>query len=93
MEILQQRLYKHSFTLTEEETKNVAEHIRNLCNKRSCGFANARTIRHIYTAITGAAEVRMMQAGTVVTPIEIQKNDVESFTWKPINSNRIGFEN
>ena len=93
MEILQQRLYKHSFTLTEEATKNVAEHIRNLCNKRSCGFANARTIRHIYTAITGAAEVRMMQAGTVVTPIEIQKNDVESFTWKPINSNRIGFEN
>ena len=91
MTILRQKLDKHAFRLADDAAEELFGHIRNLCNNRSCGFANARTMRHIYTAITSAAELRTMSAERPGTPIEITKEDVQSFRWKPLNSNRIGY--
>ena len=91
MEILQLRLDKHAFCLSDEAREEVALHIQNLCNNRSTGLANARTIRHIYTAITSAAELRALQNGISASPTLITKEDIQSFRWKPVTTHRIGF--
>ena len=94
MTILTQRLDKHGYSMTDEAAAEVYEHIRSLCSHRSSGLGNARTIKHLYTAITSAAELR-----TLASPKEsksdahtmITKDDILSIKWKRINSNRIGF--
>ena len=87
MTILRQRLDKHGYTITDEALAELDLHIRAICNNRSSGFANARTIKHVYIAITSAAELR--QSG--VLPPTVTKDDVLSIKWKKLNSNRIGF--
>jgi Cdc6-like AAA superfamily ATPase len=83
MTILQQRLDQHGYSMTDEAAAEVYEHIRSLCSNRSSGLANARTIRHLYTAVTSAAELRNAQ--------RITKDDILSIKWKQINTQRIGF--
>lgn len=90
MAILRQRLSKNGYTITDEAAAEVLERIRTLCSNRSTGFANARTIRHLYTAITSATDLRM-SAQKEETKHEITKEDVTSIKWKQIPSNHIGF--
>ena len=91
MAILRNKLSKRSFCLTDEAAEQLYTHIQQLCNNRSCGFANARTVRHIFTAITSAAEIRLMQNGSVIPPVQITIDDIQSFPWKPLHTHRIGF--
>ncbi len=87
MAILRQRLDKHGYTVTDEALEELNRHIQAICNNRSSGFANARTIKHVYIAITSAAELRQPAS---LQPT-ITKEDVQSIRWKKLNSNRIGF--
>ena len=87
MAILRQRLDKHGYTVTDEAIEELNRHIQVICNNRSSGFANARTIKHVYIAITSAAELRQPAS---LQPT-ITKEDVQSIRWKKLNSNRIGF--
>ena len=87
MTILRQRLEKNGYTITEEALAELDQHIRAICNNRSSGFANARTIKHIYIAITSAADLRQSGAAQPV----VSQEDVQSIKWKKLNSNRIGF--
>lgn len=87
MAILRQRLDKRGYTVTDEALEELNRHIQVICNNRSSGFANARTIKHVYIAITSAAELRQPAA---LQPT-ITKEDVQSIRWKKLNSNRIGF--
>ena len=89
--ILKQRLAKHAYCMTPEAETDVYQHIVDICAKRNTGMANARTIRHIYTAITSAAEIRLANSATTPSPVEITREDISSFTWNKIPSNRIGF--
>ncbi len=91
MTILVMQLDKHSFDLTPDAEQIIKQHINDMCNNPNCQFANARTIRHIFTAVTGAAQVRVAQLGEYTTPLQITAGDVESFTWKMNTNNRIGF--
>jgi Cdc6-like AAA superfamily ATPase len=92
MTILQQRLDKHGYSMTDEASAEVARHIQALCNNRDSGMANARTIKHIYTALTSAAELRApVPAGEADAHPLITKEDVLSIKWQRINTNRIGF--
>lgn len=92
MAILCQRLRKQAYRLTPEAEGELLAHIEDICDKRAAGFANARTIRHICTAITSAAEIRLTPIGIQAAPVEITLQDIRSFPWKPLYSNRIGFE-
>lgn len=87
MAILRQRLDKRGYTVTDEALEELNRHIQIICNNRSSGFANARTIKHVYIAITSAAELRQPAS---LQPT-ITKEDVQSIRWKKLNSNRIGF--
>lgn len=89
--ILQQRLTKHAYCMTPEAETEVYQHILDICAKRNASLANARTIRHIYTAITSAAEIRLANSPTTPSPVTITQEDISSFTWNKIPSNRIGF--
>lgn len=91
MAILNQRLRKNGYLITDEAAAEVFTHIQTLCNNRSAGFANARTIKHLYTAITSAAELRMTSENQAIAELIITKEDVASIKWKQIQSNRIGF--
>ena len=87
MAILRQRLDKRGYTITDEALAELNQHIQVLCNNRSSGFANARTIKHVYIAITSAAELRQPASPQPT----ITKEDVQSIKWKKLNTNRIGF--
>lgn len=87
MTILRQRLDKHGYAITDEAIAELDLHIRAICNNRSSGFANARTMKHIYIAVTSAAELRQ---STSPQPT-ITKEDVQSIKWKKLNTHRIGF--
>lgn len=91
MVILKMQLKKHLFRITDEAEEIVRRHIEDMCSNPNCHFANARTIRHIFTAITGAAQVRIAQQKACDEPVEITAEDVQSFTWRQTTSNRIGF--
>ena len=90
--ILKQRLTNHAYCITHDAEAEVYQHIVDICAKRNTGHANARTIRHIYTAITSAAEIRLAGSPATPSPVEITREDILSFTWNKIPSNRIGFE-
>lgn len=87
MAILRQRLDKRGYTITDEALAELNQHIQVLCNNRSSGSANARTIKHVYIAITSAAELRQPASPQPT----ITKEDVQSIKWKKLNTNRIGF--
>lgn len=87
MTILRQRLDKHGYTITDDALAELDLHIRAICNNRSSGFANARTIKHIYIAITAAADLRPRTSPQAT----ITKEDVQSIRWKKLNTHRIGF--
>ena len=91
MTIMEQRLAKNGYTLTDEAQQTLRKHIESLCNNRSSGFANARTIKHIYTAITSAAEIRAIPSDKSGSSVVITNEDVESIKWQKLGSNRIGF--
>lgn len=85
--------FKHLFTITDEAEQIVRQRIEDMCANPNCYFANARTIQHIFTAITSAAQVRVAQQKAYDKPVQITAEDVQSFTWKhTINAPRIGFE-
>ncbi len=87
MTILRQRIDKQGYTITDEALAELDMHIRTICDNRSSGFANARTIKHVFIAVTSAAELRQ---GNSPQPV-ITKEDVQSVKWKKINTNHIGF--
>lgn len=89
--ILMQRLTKHGFKITDEAAQELLTHIRTLSGNRSRGSANARTIKHIYTAITSAAELRSISSDKFNNPIEITEDDIRSIKWQQLQPNRIGF--
>lgn len=102
MAILVQRLSKHRYTLTDEASTLLGEHIARLCRNKSFGYANARTMKHLYTALTSAAELRLARTSAAelspadmvqaITPVAITREDVDSFPWNPLPSNRIGYD-
>ena len=87
MTILRQRLDNHGFAITGDALAELNRHIQAICNNRSSGFANARTIKHVYIAITSAAELRQSASAQPT----ITKEDVQSIKWKKLNNHRIGF--
>ena len=91
MSILKEQLGAQDYQLSAEAETELTTHIRSLCDNRDCGFANARTIQHICTAVTSVAELRITQHHTPDTPKQITKADVQSFRWNPIQTNRVGF--
>ena len=101
MMILKQRLDKHGYSMTDEAAAEVYGHICSLCSNRSSGLANARTIKHLYTAITYAADLRTLEEQKAAIPsissdksdahTMITKDDILSIKWKRITTNRIGF--
>ncbi len=92
MAILTQRLSKHGYCLTDEASNLLSGHIARLCRNKSSGYANARTMRHIFTAITSAAELRLVRTQRTDTPVAITREDVDSFPWNPLPANRIGYD-
>ena len=102
MAILVQRLSRHGYTLTDEASSLLGEHIARLCRNKSYGYANARTMKHLFTALTSAAELRLAltsaaelspaDTGQPGTPVAITREDVDSFPWNPLPSNRIGYD-
>jgi len=91
MDILLHKLHKQAYRLSDEAQNELSAHIRDICAKRHSGFANARTIRHIFTAITCAADLRRANNALTDTPVLIEAQDIRSFTWQSLPSNRIGF--
>ena len=91
MAILLQRLSGQGFTITDEAAQQVHAHIRTLCDNRSIGLANARTVKHIFTAITSAAELRAISSAKNDNSPEITIDDIRSIKWQHIQPNRIGF--
>jgi hypothetical protein len=49
-------------------------------------------MRHIFTAITSAAELRLVRTSRTDTPVAITREDVDSFPWNPLPANRIGYD-
>ena len=101
--ILLQRLSKHGFWIADDAKQELEEHIRTLYDHRNNGLANARTMKHIYTAITSAAELRLIMPSLNDSissvpseksdgSIEIRKEDIQSIKWKQIKTSKIGFE-
>lgn len=96
MTILKQRLTHMGFTITSEAAQEIHQRILNLCNQRSA-LANARTIKHICTAITAEAQLRVLAAqksslsSDKNATIEITKDDVTSIKWKEIRTPKVGF--
>lgn len=91
MAILNDRLSKHAYTLSAEAAKEVYNHIALLSQNRASGLANARTMKHLYTALTSAAELRVNTAAYSDGPILITQEDVAALKWKEIQSTKIGF--
>ena len=96
MSILNQRLTKAGFRLSSDAEEEIRNRIMNLCEKHSA-LANARTIKHICTAITAEAQLRVLKeqktsiSSEKIGAIEITKEDVLSIKWKEIHTPKIGF--
>ena len=87
MTILSRRLNKHGYSITDDALAELQKHIGSLCSNRSSGYANARTIEHIYIAITSAAEIRSASPQQILITID----DVRSIKWRTIHTSHIGF--
>lgn len=90
MAILVRRLTRNGFRISNDAALELSAHIHALDN--NSGLANARTVKHIYTAVTSAAELRTMADTLTDEPVEITKEDVLSIKWRNIHPNRIGFD-
>ena len=97
MAILHQRLTKQGFVLSPDASREMYTHVLNLCENRRA-LANARTIKHICTALADAAQLRtismhkMPNSSDKSEPIEISKEDTLSIKWNTISTtNKIGF--
>ena len=96
MAILTQRLTRQGFTLSPEAAQEIYQRIL-LLSKNRPGLSNARTIKHIYTALTAEAQLRVLE--TQKSPISTDKNntieitmdDLSSLKWKEIHNPKIGF--
>lgn len=105
MAILISRLHKYGFVLAVNAETEVRSQVQYLCSHRSYLPANARTIKHIFTALTAAAELRcasmLMQSAaqpehiatdSQETLMTITLDDVRSIKWHPVTAQRIGFD-
>ena len=96
MAILTQRLTRQGFTLSPEAAQEIYQRIL-LLSKNRPGLSNARTIKHICTALTAEAQLRVLE--TQKSPISTDKNntieitmdDLSSLKWKEIHNPKIGF--
>ena len=96
MSILTQRLTRQGFTLSPEAAQEIYQRIL-LLSKNRPGLSNARTIKHICTALTAEAQLRVLE--TQKSPISTDKNntieitmdDLSSLKWKEIHNPKIGF--
>lgn len=99
MAILCQRLAKHGFSLTPEAEETVRARIQSLYDTRST-LANARTIKHICTALEASAQLRASQEKGSIPPVssekldltKITKEDAEAIKWKQVHNANIGFK-
>lgn len=99
MAILCQRLAKHGFTLAPEAEETVQSRIQSLYDTRRT-LANARTIKHICTALEASAQLRSSQEKGSIPPVsseksdltKITKEDVEAIKWKQVHTANIGFK-
>lgn len=96
MKILVQRLTNNGFTLSMEASQIIYERILALYTSRT-NLSNARTIKHICTALAAEAQLRSIESQKAADssnrnePIEISKEDVDSIKWNKINNSKIGF--
>ena len=96
MEILTQRLANQGFTLSIEAAQEIYQRILLLSQNRPT-LSNARTIKHICTALTAEAQLRLLDAqkSSISTdknePIEITIDDLSSVKWKEVHNPKIGF--
>ena len=90
-QILLQCLEKYRLTMSEEAECSLKEYIRNLCINRELSFANARTMKTLSRAIYEIVLLRLSKEKQTSDERIILGCDVESFVWKKVGSNRIGF--
>lgn len=96
MAILTQRLSRQGFSLSPDAAHEIYQRILLLSQNRP-GLANARTIKHICTALTAEAQLRVLetQKSSISTaknePVEITIDDLSSVKWKEVHNPKIGF--
>jgi AAA+ superfamily predicted ATPase len=90
-QILLQCLEKYGLTMSEEAECSLKEYIRNLCSNRELSFANARTMKTLSRAIYEIVLLRISKEKQPSDERIILGCDVESFVWKKVGSNKIGF--
>ena len=96
MAILTQRLSRQGFSLSPDAAQEIYQRILLLSQNRP-GLANARTIKHICTALTAEAQLRVLetQKSSISTaknePVEITIDDLSSVKWKEVHNPKIGF--
>ncbi len=96
MAILTQRLSRQGFSLSPDAAQEIYQRILLLSQNRP-GLANARTIKHICTALTAEAQLRVLetQKSSISTaknePVEITIDDLSSMKWKEVHNPKIGF--
>ena len=96
MAILTQRLSRQGFSLSPDAAQEIYQRILLLSQNRP-GLANARTIKHICTALTAEAQLRVLetQKSSISTaknePVEITSDDLSSVKWKEVHNPKIGF--
>lgn len=96
MEILTQRLANQGFKLSIEAAQEIYQRILLLSQNRPA-LSNARTIKHICTALTAEAQLRLLDAqkSSISTdknePVEITIDDLSSVKWKEVHNPKIGF--
>ena len=96
MEILTQRLSNQGFKLSIEAAQEIYQRILLLSQSRPA-LSNARTIKHICTALTAEAQLRLLDAqkSSISTdknePVEITIDDLSSVKWKEVHNPKIGF--
>lgn len=90
-EILLQCLDKYKLTMSKEAEVSLKEYIGNLCCNRELSFANARTMKTLSRAIYEIVLLRVSKEKQPSYELVILGCDVESFVWKKIGSNKIGF--
>ena len=80
----------------EDMIKNGVKPILLLSQNRPA-LSNARTIKHICTALTAEAQLRLLDAqkSSISTgknePVEITIDDLSSVKWKEVHNPKIGF--
>lgn len=92
MQILVQMLRSHKLKFSEQAQTVMLRYIGHLCENRSLGYANARTMKLLAHSIASLTLLReSKQTNNDSTKGTVQAEDVADFVWKDIKQT-IGFK-